>query len=434
MSSSKRPTIAPAATEAVRRHRPDVVVLDVHMPGGSGLDLCRDLKADPATDGISVVLLRARTAVPPNRLPHAGADAFLRKPFSPLELLSIVERLAGGLRPVPFRASRAEACRSSSSSTRAISGTCSRSSAASACCSRRATGRRSTALATALETKDSGTAIHSQRVQHYAIELAARRRERAGGGPERRVRLPAPRRGQDRDPGPHPPEARAAEAGGASAHGAHTILGEQMLGGVAFLQGAGLEVVRSHHERWDGDGYPDRLARKGHPGRCARLRGRGHPRRDDERPPVPARPSLGLCRGRDPPPARRPVRPRGRACVSGRGTAAQGRVRRSQHRLSHPFRVSLAWLPEPIHEAYAALARTRARRFGRRRGHRLFRRGRAEGAGHPRPVHDGYGRRQVGLLRDAHVDVGRPRRHRLHGPHARGRTRTASAGATPTRR
>ena len=37
----------------------------------------------------------------------------------------------------------------------------------------------------------------------------------------------------------------------------HVILGEQMLGGVALLQGAGLEVVRHHHERWDGDGYPD---------------------------------------------------------------------------------------------------------------------------------------------------------------------------------
>jgi len=53
-------------------------------------------------------------------------------------------------------------------------------------------------------------------------------------------------------PGPLTPEERVQME-------THTILGEQMLGGVAFLQGAGLAIVRSHHERWDGGGYPDGL-------------------------------------------------------------------------------------------------------------------------------------------------------------------------------
>src|SRR4029450_407204 len=69
---------APSAIDALRRQRPDVVVLDVRMPGGSGLDLCRDLKTDPATDGIAVVLLTGSDGGTAAEAAAAGADAFLR--------------------------------------------------------------------------------------------------------------------------------------------------------------------------------------------------------------------------------------------------------------------------------------------------------------------------------------------------------------------
>jgi ribonuclease P protein subunit RPR2 len=229
------------------------------MPGGSGLDLCHDLKADPATRGISVVLLTGSNGGTAEAAGAAGADAFIRKPFSPLELLSIVERLAGGLHPVPFRASRAESMPEQlqlyardlrhlleiERGQRLLL----------------AEGYRETvtALATALETKDSGTAIHSQRVQHYAVELARALGSELVEDPSAEYGFLLHDVGKIgipdnilQKPGPLSPEERALMQ-------THTVLGEQMLGGVAFLQGAGLEVVRSHHERWDGDGYPDGL-------------------------------------------------------------------------------------------------------------------------------------------------------------------------------
>ena len=99
---------AVSALEAIRDRRPDAIVLDVRMPGMSGLELCRRLKTDPATEGIAIVLLTGSDGGGSSaEAEEMGADALMGKPFSPLELLAVVERLTGGLHPIPFRASKA---------------------------------------------------------------------------------------------------------------------------------------------------------------------------------------------------------------------------------------------------------------------------------------------------------------------------------------
>jgi two-component system chemotaxis response regulator CheY len=82
------------ALEVARRERPSLVFLDVDMPGLDGIETCRRLRSDDATSASTIVML---TAAHGNRVEdhaeQAGADLFLTKPFSPLELLRLVDRL-----------------------------------------------------------------------------------------------------------------------------------------------------------------------------------------------------------------------------------------------------------------------------------------------------------------------------------------------------
>jgi CheY-like chemotaxis protein len=82
-----------AALEAVRRHRPDVVVTDVDMPRMTGLDLCRAIRADAALCHIPVVLASGSLLPGDTRAVEAGATATLLKPFLPNQLLECVEEL-----------------------------------------------------------------------------------------------------------------------------------------------------------------------------------------------------------------------------------------------------------------------------------------------------------------------------------------------------
>jgi CheY-like chemotaxis protein len=80
--------------EMARARLPDALLLDAEMPGIHGLDVCRRLKDDAFTRGILVVLVTAKAhQTDRERGLAAGADAYVTKPFSPKELLALLDRL-----------------------------------------------------------------------------------------------------------------------------------------------------------------------------------------------------------------------------------------------------------------------------------------------------------------------------------------------------
>ena len=83
-----------------QRVLPDVIILDVMMPGSDGIATCRRLKADRRTARIPVIMLTARSSREDRRAGgQAGADAYVTKPFSPARLIAAVQDLIGSRNP-----------------------------------------------------------------------------------------------------------------------------------------------------------------------------------------------------------------------------------------------------------------------------------------------------------------------------------------------
>jgi response regulator RpfG family c-di-GMP phosphodiesterase len=250
---------AAEAAAAIAKRTPDVIVLDVGLPGMDGITFARTLREAPETAAIGIVMLTGAD-VEEEAGAQAGVAAVVRKPFSPLELLAAVER-ASGATPAPLISEAVETDRADqlllyAEDVRRLLEVERRQRKTLERSYRETLG----ALANALESRDFGTGAHSIRVQRYAWELTAMVAPELLSDPSVEFgyllhdigKIGIPDRVLSK-PGPLTPDERFLME-------THTTLGAQIVAGVGLLDGNGIEIVRHHHERWDGQGYPDGIA------------------------------------------------------------------------------------------------------------------------------------------------------------------------------
>lgn len=208
------------------RIQPDLVLLDILMPYANGFEVCRTLKENPDTRLTTVVLITAMSATQ-DRIKgiEAGADDFLTKPFDCTQLLARVQSLLS-LKAFTNELERAETVL--------------------------------TALAWSIESKDPYTAGHCQRLAEYSVELG-----RSLGLPSEQ--LAALRRaGSVHDIGKVAvPDAILLKPSRLTQEEMmvvmqHPIVGERICFPMKSFS-LMLPIIRHHHEKQDGSGYPDGL-------------------------------------------------------------------------------------------------------------------------------------------------------------------------------
>jgi putative two-component system response regulator len=216
-----------AAFQAIETRPPDLVVLDVQLPDMDGYTICARLKHDPATWRIPVILVTGYGANEARlRSIEAEADEYLQKPVNPQELELWVRTL--------LRAKRRNDLLERADDV-------------------------IFALARAIEAKDSYTEGHLQRMAAYAVAMG----RQLGLGRDEMTALrygallhDVGKLGIDemiiRKGGPlTPAEYRLMQQ--------HPVIGERIVQPL-HMAAAVAPIVRHHHERWDGRGYPDGLA------------------------------------------------------------------------------------------------------------------------------------------------------------------------------
>jgi putative two-component system response regulator len=219
----------PRALELAREERPNLILMDVMMPGMSGYEVCAALKADPVTASIPVIFVTALNDTDDELEGfEAGAVDYITKPVSPPIVRARVRTHLSLVRMEELRASRLEIVQR---------------------------------LGLAAEYKDNETGLHVIRMSHFAriLGLAAGMTEFEAddllhaapmhdvgkiGIPDRILQKPGPL---------DPDEWKVMQS--------HARIGAEIIGrherGVLALAH---DIALAHHEKWDGSGYPNGLA------------------------------------------------------------------------------------------------------------------------------------------------------------------------------
>jgi putative two-component system response regulator len=216
------------ALEILKTREIDLVLLDVVMPKVSGFQVCQEMKSNPATRLIPAVLVTGLTSEE-DRI-HGmicGADDFLSKPISKQELLARVQSLLR-LKKFTDELDKAETVLLS--------------------------------LALSIEAKDPYTEGHCDRLSKYSVRVAEtldlpehlRLALRRGGLVHDIGKLAVPEHILLK-PGPLTQEERKIME-------RHTVAGERICAPLRSFRHV-LPIIRHHHEKWDGSGYPDGLKR-----------------------------------------------------------------------------------------------------------------------------------------------------------------------------
>ena len=219
-------TEADEGKELVHTEKPDLVLLDVVMPGKSGYELCRELKEDPMTRLIPIVMITGLSDRDDRvRGIEAGADDFLSKPLYPEELFARVKSLLK-LKEFTDELENAEAVL--------------------------------VALALGIESRDPYTGNHCERLARYAADLG----HHIGLDGDSLVALK--RGGYLHDLGKVSIPDDILKKGSRLTPSEweimkqHPIIGETICRPLKSFRNV-LPIIRHHHEHWHGSGYPDHL-------------------------------------------------------------------------------------------------------------------------------------------------------------------------------